>query len=182
MKSLSRDQIPRGKPSATALWQWDGPPVVTGCGAKELLTLELTAFLASRQCPGTAIRAAIDWAVKQASARRAVVSGFHSPLEQSVLEILMTAGSPAVVVLARPVAAAKLPPEWKAPLVNGHMAVVSGVGTASRLTQQLAAQRNDLVVQLAQSIAVAHTSPDGSLALLVERWSKGGREVDVLSQ
>lgn len=68
----------------------------TGLGAPQLLDQPLTAFFASRQCPGAAIRAAMDWALAPASARRAVVGGFHSPLEQSVLRLLLEAHSPVV--------------------------------------------------------------------------------------
>lgn len=178
MPSLSKNGLVKGKPLAATLWQWDGPPVLTGCGARELLDLELTAFFASRQCPGSAIRAAMDWALQQASAKRAVISGFHSPLEQSVLKVLMAAGSPAVAVLARPVAGAKLPPEWAAPLAKGQMAVVSSVGMAARLTQRLATERNELVAEFAQSIVVAHVSPGGSLAAQVGRWRQEGRQVE----
>lgn len=85
---------------------------VVGLGAQDLLALPMSAFFASRQCPGIAIRIAIDWALQQAQARRVVVSGFHSPLEQSVLKILIQAHSPVVAVLARPVNGAKLPSEW----------------------------------------------------------------------
>jgi predicted Rossmann fold nucleotide-binding protein DprA/Smf involved in DNA uptake len=146
-----------------------------------LLDLELTAFFASRQCSGTAIRVAMDWALHQARAKRAVVSGFHSPLEQSVLKVLIAANSPAVVVLARSVQGAKLPPEWSALLEKGNLAVVSGLVTTSRLTQQLATERNALVVQLAERIVVAHVSPAGSLAAQVEHWHHEGRQVDVLT-
>lgn len=166
---------------ATTLWQWDGPPVLTGCGARELLGLELTGFFASRQCPGIAIRAAMDWAVQQARAKKAVVSGFHSPLEQSVLKVLMAVGSPAVVVLARPVQGATLPPEWTEPLVKGYMAVVSSIGTSGRLSKQLASERNALAAQLAERIVVAYVSPDGSLAAQVSHWQQGGRQVEVLA-
>ena len=140
----------------------------------------MTAFFASRQCPGIAIRAAMDWALQQASAKHTVVSGFHSPLEQSVLKVLMAAGSPAVAVLARPVQGAKLPQEWTEPLAKGQMAVVSGVATAGRLTQQLAVERNALAAQLAQKIVVAHASPDGSLAEQLGQWRHEGRQVNVL--
>lgn len=143
-----------------------------GRGARELLDLALTAFFASRQCLGTAIRAAMDWALQQASAKQAVISGFHSPLEQAVLNVLMAAGSPAVVVLARPVQGVTLPPEWRDPLATGRMAVVSGVVAASRLTQQLAIERNALVAQLAHSIGVAHASPTGFLAAQIEQWRR----------
>ena len=84
---------------------------LTGMGNQRMLDVPMTAFFASRQCPGTAIRAAMDWALVQAREKNVVVSGFHSPPEQSVLKVLMAANSPAVVVLARPVAGAKLPPE-----------------------------------------------------------------------
>jgi hypothetical protein len=83
---------------------------VTGMGRQDILAAPMTAFFASRQCPGTIIRAAMDWALNQVREKNVVVSGFHSPLEQSVLKVLIAARSPAVVVLARPVAGAKLPP------------------------------------------------------------------------
>ena len=75
---------------------------LTGTGSADLLDLPMTAFFVSRQCPGTAIRAAMDWALQQARAKAVVVSGFHSPLEQPVLKVLIKAHSPAVVVCCSP--------------------------------------------------------------------------------
>ena len=69
---------------------------VTGLGHQALLGVRMTAFFASRQCPGTAIRVATEWALQQAKTRQVVISGFHSPLEQSVLQLLLVARSPAV--------------------------------------------------------------------------------------
>lgn len=94
MTSLSADGTNKGKPLTQVLWQSDGLPVLTGCGAQELLGLELTAFFASRQCSGLAIRAAMDWALQQAHAKQPVISGFQSPLEQSVLKVLLATSSP----------------------------------------------------------------------------------------
>lgn len=81
---------------------------VTGLGCQALLVLPMTAFFASRQCPGIAIRAAMDWGLEQVRTREVVISGFHSPLEQSMLNLLLQARSPVVVVLARPVSNARL--------------------------------------------------------------------------
>lgn len=72
-----------------------------GIGNAALLDLPLTAFFASRQCPGSTIRAAMEWAIEQARGKKPVISGFHSPLEQSVLAVLLTAGAPCVIVVAR---------------------------------------------------------------------------------
>ena len=51
----------------TVVWQFehDGVPLV-GIGEQALLALPMTAVFASRLCPGTAIRAATDWALAQA--------------------------------------------------------------------------------------------------------------------
>ena len=123
----------------------------------------------------------MDWALQQARAKQVVVSGFHSPLEQLVLKVLIAACSPAVVVLARPLESAKLPPEWIEPLTQGHLAVVSHVTTASRLTRQLADARNMQVAQLAQKIVVAHASPNGSLVKLLTQWRLDDRRVHLIS-
>ena len=94
---------------------------VSGLGCQHFLTLPMTAFFASRQCPGVAIRAAMDWALVQAQQKNVVISGFHSPLEQSVLKILLEAQSPVVAVLARQLDGAKLPTEWTTPLAQERM-------------------------------------------------------------
>ena len=90
--------------------------LVAGLGYQNLLDSPMTAFFASRQCPGFAIRAAMDWALQQAQAKNVVIGGFYSPLEQYILAVLIEAHSPVVVVLARPVEDARLPPEWIEPL------------------------------------------------------------------
>ena len=130
----------------------------------------MTAFFVFRKCPGAAIRVAMDWALQQARVKNVVISGFHSPLEQAVLKVLLQARSPVVVVLARPLEGAKLPPEWTDPLAQGHLAVVSAAIAATRLTDAVAIARNHLVAQLATDIVVAHASPGGVLASLLAKW------------
>ena len=154
---------------------------LTGIGNADLLDAPMTAFFASRQCSGAGIRAAMDWALQQVRAKAVVVSGFHSPLEQSVLKVLIQARSPVVAVLARPMDGAKLPPDWAEPLALGHLAVVSAATKTSRLTGEAAAARNNLVAQLATNIVVAHASPGGVLATLMTQWQLvGQRGVEVL--
>ena len=153
---------------------------LTGTGNPDLVDLPMTAFFASRQCPGTAIRAAMDWALQQAKLKAVVVSGFHSPLEQSVLKILIQARSPVIAVLARPVAAAKLPSGWAEPLAQGHMAAVSAATDATRLTEKAATARNITVAELAAQIVVAHASRGGALGDLYAQWLADGRQLQLL--
>lgn len=143
----------------------------------ELLQQSLTAFFASRQCPGTAIRSAADWALRMARERSAVVSGFHSPLEQSVLRLLLEAHSPAVLVLARHVSQATLRPEWRVAITAGSLAVISRAEDSRRLTQAKAELRNDLVAKLADCIVVAHAHAGGLLAAQCKQWAEQGLDL-----
>lgn len=110
--------------------------MIDGLGEPALLEQPATAFFSSRQCPGSAIRAAMDWTLEQAKTKRVVMSGFHSPLEQSVLKVLLQAHSPAIVVLARPVNGAKLPPDWLPAIDLGYLTLVSNSMRIQRLTNE----------------------------------------------
>ena len=149
-------------------------------GAAGLLQGLLTAFFASRQCPGSAIRAASAWALQQARGQHTVIGGFHSPLEQSVLRLLIEGGGQAVVVLARPVATASLPSAWQSALGADRVAVVSRAALAKRLTEQLAEDRNDLAASLANTIAIAHASAGGQLSEQCPRWRAQGLAVTLV--
>lgn len=151
--------------------------LLSGIGEPGLLAAPMTAFFASRQCPGTAIRAAMDWALEQAAARRTVVGGFHSPLEQSVLHLLLEARSPVVAVLARPVGDARLKPAWETAITKGCMAVVSCSTQAKRLTSEEALERNELAARLAERIVIAHASAGGGLARQSASWVSRGLPV-----
>jgi hypothetical protein len=123
----------------------------------------------------------MNWAIEQARGKHPVIGGFHSPLEQSVLEVMLTAGAPCVMVIARSLEQAQLPPSWLQAVQNGTVAVVSMENTTRRLTAELAAQRNDWVAQRAAHIVVAHASMEGSLVRQAMQWEQEGRRVDYLS-
>ncbi|MCM2357836.1 MAG: hypothetical protein NDI77_06785 [Geobacteraceae bacterium] len=146
-----------------------------------MLDKPLTAFFASRQCSGAAIRAAMAWAIEQARSKSPVISGFHSPLEQSVLEVMLTAGAPCVMVIARKLEQAQLPPAWLHAVREGATAVVSMDNTTRRLTTELAARRNDWVAERAARIVVAQASAEGNLMRRAMRWGSDGQLVNYLS-
>ena len=151
-----------------------------GCGNADLLSNSLTAFFASRVCPALAIRAGLAWTLEQVHAGGTVVGGFHSPLERSVLNLLMEARNPVVAVLAREVASARLPVGWRVAIQQGHMAVVSQAVGRRHLDHDRSTSRNDLVVRLADRIVVAHVSESGSLAAQVREWRHRGKCVRLL--
>jgi len=171
-------------PTAQAWQRQTAHGVLSGVGSAALLSAPLLGFFASRQCPGNAIRAAMGWAVTQARAGQGVVSGFHSPLEQSVLKVYLVAQAPAVLVLARPVERARLPAKWKAAVVAGHLVVLSAmpdVATAApRLTEAGARDRNEVVARLAARIVIAYAVSGGRLAGQATDWHSAGHTLQWL--
>jgi len=65
----------------------------------------------------------MDWAIKQAGNKTVIISGFHSPLELSILEIMLVAKVPVVVVITRKLSSAKLSGKWREAILSGNMAV-----------------------------------------------------------
>lgn len=70
-------------------------------GNKELLDRFLVAFFASRTAPPEALDLAKRWAHEIAQTDKIVISGFHSPIERAVLDILLANGCSVVVALGR---------------------------------------------------------------------------------
>ena len=170
----------------TAIWSYEKDSVpLHGAGDTSLLAQPLTAFFASRRCPGEATRAATDWALMMAKDKRPVVSGFHSPLEQSVLTLLLQARCPVVAVIARPLTGARLgtgfESAWQTALAEQRMAVVTSHTASRRLTETLAVERNDLAALLATCIVIAHAEPGGTLDAAQARWRAGGSTVEQLA-
>ena len=161
-----------------SFWQKDG---IAGVGNMALLEQPLTAFFASRRCSGRAIRAAMDWAVEQAWVKAPLIGGFHSPLEQSVLEVMLSAHAPVVIVIARKLEAASLPAAWRDAVRAGTVAVVSMEDTRQRLTTELAIRRNHWIARNAAHIVVAEAAPDGSLVSCLAQWISEGRRVNCLA-
>jgi hypothetical protein len=123
----------------------------------------------------------MNWAVEQARGKHPVISGFHSPLEQSVLEVLLTAKAPCVIVIARKLEEAQLPPMWLRALEQGTAFVIGMTPVTQRLTTELAAHRNEWVAQRATRIVIAHASAGGGLAQQTTMWHQAGQSIEYLS-
>ena len=70
-------------------------------GNKALLDRKLVAFFASRNSPPEALDLASRWAHEIDKTDKIVISGFHSPIERVVLDILLAKGCSVVVTLGR---------------------------------------------------------------------------------
>jgi hypothetical protein len=123
----------------------------------------------------------MDWAVQQASIKTPLIGGFHSPLEQSVLEVTLIAQVPVVVVIARKLQTTKLPAKWRTAIEAGNMTVVSMTDQPQRLTTEVAMQRNHWVAHHASKIVIAEAASGGSLAVCAAQWRQNGYPVEYLT-
>lgn len=148
------------------------PASLTAQGNLDLLALPKTALFSSARCPGSAILAAYDQAAQWRDSGCCVISGFHSPVEQECLRILLRGKQPIIICLARSLYS-KTPPEWEKPLADNRLLILSAFPTEKRVTTDLAQRRNEIVAALADEHYFAHITPGGHTAQLAKQLAKG---------
>ncbi|HDH98421.1 MAG TPA: hypothetical protein ENF70_04755 [Deltaproteobacteria bacterium] len=140
----------------------DVPSVVTAIGDMGLLNTKLIGFFCSVKCPGKLIIQVHDLAHELGRAGTTVISGFHSPVEQECLRILLRGTQPVVICPARSMEKMRIRAEYRKPLDQGRLLFLSPfLDKPHRTTAQSALRRNYYVAALANQIFVAHAKPGG---------------------
>ena len=136
------------------------PPETAHRGNLRLLEEPLTAFFCSQKCPGDLILKTYDLARAMRDAGVPVIGGFQTPMEKECLRLLLRGSQPAVVCPARGIDRMRIPSDWRGPMKEGRMLVLSPFPSSQRRpTVELAAQRNDFVANLAVQVFIAHAAP-----------------------
>ena len=147
----------------TALRQYLGEDVpirIAALGNVDILRQKKLALFCSVKCPGTLILQTYDLACALRNAGVAVISGFHSPMEKECLALLLRGRQPVIICPARSIERLRLLAEWKIPLVEGRLLLLSPFGEKlRRVTADLARRRNEFVATLADEVFVAHAAP-----------------------
>jgi predicted Rossmann fold nucleotide-binding protein DprA/Smf involved in DNA uptake len=147
----------------------DAPAQLSALGNLEFLALPKTALFCSVDCPGSAILSTYDQAAKWRESGRCVISGFHSPVEEECLCILLRGTQPIIICPARTLPK-RVPAEWRQALSAGRLLVLSAFEAAeNRKTKELAMRRNEFVAALADELWFAHITPGGQIEKLAQR-------------
>ena len=93
-------------------------------GNEELLDSYIVAFFASRDSSEEVAQRAIQWAESICQTDKVVISGFHSPLEKQVLDILLEHKHPVIIALGRALYK-KIPPHLQTAFDEGRLLFVS---------------------------------------------------------
>ena len=146
-------------------------------GNIELLKIPKTAFLCSRKIPASVVLKCYDWAIERRDAGDCVIGGFHSQLEKDVLHYLLKGKQPLILALARGLKQ-KFEPELQQPMDEGRLLIISPFDeTVKRVTEQTAAVRNRMMIELADKVTIGYSSPGGNLEKQINEFTK---EVDYL--
>lgn len=130
-------------------------------GNTELLKLHKTAFLCSRKIPASVVLKCYDWAIEQREKGNCVIGGFHSQIEKDVLHYLLKGSQPIIVALARGLKQ-KIEPQFVEPLNQGRLLIVAPFeASVTRVTQQTAQKRNEMMLQLADDVTIGFATPTG---------------------
>jgi predicted Rossmann fold nucleotide-binding protein DprA/Smf involved in DNA uptake len=151
------------------------PESLWALGNLDILRTKPLALFCSRKCPGKLILQTYDLAQKWRDAGTTVVGGFHSPMEQECLKILLRSPHPVVICPARSLPK-RLPAEWKRPLTEGRLLLLSAFSeSVRRATEESAHQRNLVVAALADRIFVAYAEPSGKTEFFCREIVAWGR-------
>ena len=148
--------------------------IVDHIGNLELLKLPKTAFLCSREIPASIVLKCYDWAIAQRKQGNCIISGFHSKIEKDVLHYLLKGNQPIIVVMARGLKQ-RLEPEFKSELKKGRLLIISPFEKeVKRITTKTAVIRNQLMIDLAENVAVGFISKGGNLEKVLKYTEKAG--------
>lgn len=133
------------------------PPAAKSKGHLGVLDKRLIGFFCSLRSPGDVILKTYDLARALRNADVTIIGGFQSPMEKECLDLLLRGTAPIVVCPARGLGRMRIPGDWKRPLAEGRLLLLSFFDDGvRRATADLAARRNTYVVALADRILIAH--------------------------
>ena len=141
---------------------WDD--AVSVLGAADIAERRKTAFICSRSYPAGAVLHIYDWAKEMRKTGECVISGFHSRLEQDVLEILLEGTQPVILAAARSLPK-RHPSAVRRALEEKRLLIISPFPcSVRRITTATARKRNEFMLSVAERIVIGHATQGGALA------------------
>ena len=157
------------------------PSTTASKGNLSVLDKELLAFFCSVRSPGDVILKTYDLARVLRNANVTIIGGFQSPMEKECLDLLLRGAAPVVVCLARGLSRIRIPGDWKKPLVESRLLLLSFFDDSiRRATTDLAARRNAYVAALADRILIAHAGKGSKTERLCKEALARGKPVFTL--
>lgn len=128
------------------------------------------AFLCSSKCPGNIIIKIHEQAFQWREDGLVIASGFHSPVEKEVFNVLIKGSQPIVIFPARSLNNMRLPKLWRAGVNENRILIITPIhGSNKRPTKELCNKRNEFLVKLTKKIYIPYIDTSGKI---VELYNK----------
>jgi predicted Rossmann fold nucleotide-binding protein DprA/Smf involved in DNA uptake len=135
-------------------------PQIWSIGNLEILNKKLLGFFCSVKCPGDIILKTYDLARSFRDAGIPLISGFHSPIEKDVFDLVLSGFQPLVVCPARSIENMRIPNAWKEAIDNGRLLLLSPFKNKhKRVTAEISDKRNRFVALLATDVFLPYAAP-----------------------
>lgn len=145
-------------------------PAVSMLGDLALLDGVLTGFFCSVRCPGDIILKTYDLAKALRGAEITLMGGFQSPMEREFLDVLLWGRVRVVICPARGLGNMRVPKNWRAPLSDGRLLILSFFDdNIRRPTAAVVAKRNASIAAVCDRILVAHAQQNGKTEALCKQ-------------
>lgn len=135
-------------------------------GDEAVLHRPKVALFCSVRCPGKLILDTYDLARRFRDECVSVISGFHSPLEQECLRILLRGTNQVIWCLARG-KLARTPPAFADAVAAGRLTILAPFpDKVRRATAATCVERNRLVADMAAAVLIVHAAPGSKIEAL----------------
>lgn len=142
-------------------------------GPVDILQRHKTAFFCSSQCPGSVILKTFDLITAWRNENRILAGGFHSPMEQECLSILVRGRQPVIWMPARSIAGMHLRSGLQPAFNDRRLLLLSPFEPKQkRITAALAEERNRFLAAIADYIFVAHAAAGSRTMQLCQKLAE----------
>jgi predicted Rossmann fold nucleotide-binding protein DprA/Smf involved in DNA uptake len=153
-------------------------PILNAIGNLELLAQNTIALFCSKQCAGDLILKTYDLAQSLRDQAIPIISGFHTPIEQDYLKILLRGNQPIIHCPARSIHKIRLSSEQKQAIDENRLLLISPFSASyPRVTAELAGKRNEMIGAIAHTIFIAYASPNSKTLAFAQSLISAGKPV-----
>lgn len=175
-------QIKHGEhayPSSIAEYLADNAPkTITAIGNPDILQSKTLAVFCSNKCPGNIILKTYDLLRQLRESGITVISGFHSAMERECLNILLKGRQSVIICPARSIEGIRIKPEYRKPLEDGRLLILSPfAGRERRISSEKAQRRNYFVAALATDVFIPYAAPGSKTETFCRELLKWGKRV-----
>lgn len=152
----------------------DAPPVLFGCGNKNLLNMSGLAVVGSRNASDLDLQFTSLVGAKAASEKLAIVSGGARGVDEAAMLGAMQENGAVIGIMADSLLKAATSAKWRQGLMNGNLVLISPFYPEAGFSVGNAMARNKYIYCLAESALVIHSGKKGGTLNGAEENLKNG--------